>query len=179
MFKLNLLPPKDKKRLELIDFSYLLVYFGFRLVIVFIIFILILITTYFSLFILVNSQEGLIGVRQSNENAQLQMEIEKKIEETNKDARQLYVKQSEIIVWTPILEKLSKITPDGIYLTSFSYLSIDDKVNIVGWAENRDKLLSFKDSLEEIPYFKDVYAPLSNLIKQTDINFNFTLKSIE
>ena len=179
MFKLNLLPPKDKKRLELIDFSYLLVYFGFRLVIVFINFILILITTYFSLFILVNSQEGLIGVRQSNENAQLQMEIEKKIEETNKDARQLYVKQSEIIVWTPILEKLSKITPDGIYLTSFSYLSIDDKVNIVGWAENRDKLLSFKDSLEEIPYFKDVYAPLSNLIKQTDINFNFTLKSIE
>ena len=179
MFGLNLLPSKDKKRLELIDFSYLLIFFGFRLVIIFIIFILILVATYFSLFILVNAQDDLIEARQSNEKTQLQIEIEEKIEQINKEARRVHIKQSELIVWTPILEKLSEITLQGIYLTNFSYLSTDNKINLTGFAEDRDSLLVFEDSLEEIPYFKEVIAPLSNLIKQTDINFNFTIKSIE
>ncbi len=179
MFGLNLLPSKDKKRLELIDFSYLLIFFGFRLVIIFIIFILILVATYFSLFILVNAQDDLIEARKNNEKTQLQIEIEEKIEKTNKEARRVYVKQSELIIWTPILEKISEITPQGIYLTNFSYLSTDNKINLVGLAENRDSLLAFEGYLEEIPHFKEVIAPLSNLIKQTDINFNFTLKSIE
>jgi len=179
MLKLNLLPPKDKRRLELIDFSYLLIFFSFRLAIIFIIFILILITTYFSLLILVNAQDDLIKVRQNNERTQLQMEIEGKIKQTNKEAKQVYVKQNELIVWTPILEKLSKITPQGIYLNNFSYLSINNKINLIGFAENRDRLLAFENSLKEIPYFKEVSAPLSNLIKQTNINFNFTLKPIE
>ncbi len=179
MFKLNLLPPQEKKRLELTEFAFLLISFGCRLAIILIIFVVILITTYFSLFILVKAQDNLIEVRQNDEKTQHQMEIEGKIEKVNQEARRIFIKQSELIIWTPILERLSKITPSGVYLINFSYRASSEEINITGWANNRDKLLVFENLLKESPYFEDLNAPLSNLIKQTDINFSFTAKPVK
>ena len=72
--------------------------------------------------------------------------------------------------------KIEQITPRGLYLINFSYQASNNKVSLTGWAENRDKLLRFEKLLKETPYFGEVEAPLSNLIKQTDINFSFIIK---
>ena len=176
MIKLNLLPPEERKKIELLEFASLLIFFVFRLSIILIIFIAILITTYFSLNIFVKTQDNLIEIRQSDEKTQYQMEIEEKIENVNQEARRIFIKQNESIVWTPILEELSKITPDGVYLINFSYRASNEKIDITGWASNRDKLLVFENSLKESKYFDNINSPLSNLIKQADINFSFTVE---
>jgi len=176
MFKINLLPPQERKRLELTKFSFLLISFGIRLVIILIIFVIILITTYFSLLILVKSQDNSIEARQNDEKVQYQIEIEEKIKKVNQEANNIFIKQSEIIVWTPILEELSRINPNGLYLINFSYRSSSEQIDITGWAKDRDGLLKFEEMLKESSYFQEVESPLSNLIKQTDINFSFTVK---
>lgn len=176
MFKINLLPPQEKKKLELIKLSYFSVSLIARFVVVLAIFVLILISTYFSLRILINSQNNLIEIRQSDKKIQRQSEIEKKVQWLNQEAKKINLKQNDLIVWVPILEELSQITSAGIYLINFSYRTPIDQINLNGWASNRDKLLAFENSLKESPYFKEVKSPLTNLIKQTDINFSFTLK---
>jgi len=179
MFKLNLLPPQLKKELELTELGQWLASFGLRLATILIIFTLILVTTYFSIFILIKTQNDLIEERKGDQRIQHQAEIENKIEQVNEQARQIFIKQDQIITWIPLLEELSQVTPSGVYLINFSFRAIDNQINLTGWARDRDRLLRFEELLNESPYFDEINVPLTNLIKQTDINFNFTLKPKE
>jgi len=178
MLKLNLLPPQDKKDLELAKLSRLIVSLAVWFLIFLIIFTLFLVSTYFSLSILLAEQKKLIGIRQSDPKTQEMLEIEEKIKQTNQIVKQVYSKQQEMILWTPPLEEMTKIIPSGIYLTNLSYQAIDNQITLNGWADWRENLLRFQESLEENSFFKEVEAPLSNLIKQRDIDFSFTLKPV-
>jgi Tfp pilus assembly protein PilN len=168
MIKLNLLPPKEKKELELAELNCLVASLTSRFLIILIIFALLLANTYFCLLILIKVQRDLIEVRQSDKEAQHQARVEEKIKQLNQEAEKIYTKQNQLIVWTPILEKLSKITPSGIYLINFSYQALKNQIKISGWAKNRDRLLTFESSLKEAPYFEEVESPLSNLINKAN-----------
>jgi len=178
MLKLNLLPPKEKKDLELAEFSRLIASLAIWFLIFLIIFTLLLTSSYFSLSILLEEQKQLIGIRQSNPKTQDILEIEEKIKQTNQTIKQVYIKQKEIILWAPILEEMTKIVPSGIYLTNFFYQSNNNQITLIGWANQRENLLHFQKSLKESSSFKEVKAPLANLIKQKDIDFSFTLKPV-
>jgi len=178
MLKLNLLPSQDKKDLELAKISRLIASLAVWILIFLIIFILLLVSTYFSLSILLDEQKKLIEIRQSDPRTQDMLEIEEKIRQTNQIVKQVYLKQEEMILWTPLLEKMTKIVPSGIYLTNFSYRAVDNQITLNGWANWRENLLYFQESLEENSFFKEVEAPLSNLIKQRNIDFIFTIKPV-
>ena len=178
MLKLNLLPSQDKKDLELAELSRLIASLAVWFLIFLIIFTLLLVSTYFSLSILLEEQKKLIEIRQRDPKTQDMLEIEEKIKQTNQTVKQVYLKQEEMILWTPLLEKMTKIVPSGIYLTNFSYQATDNQITLNGWANWRENLLHFQESLEENSLFKEVEAPLSNLTKQRDIDFSFTLKSV-
>ena len=178
MLKLNLLPPHDKKDLELAKLSRLIASLAVWFLIFLIIFTLLLVSTYFSLSIFLEEQRKLIEVRQSDPKMQEILEIEEKIKQTNQIVKQVCLKQEEMILWTPILEKMAKLVPSGIYLTNFSYQTTDNQIILNGWANQRENLLDFQESLEEDSFFEEVEAPLSNLIKQKDIDFSFTLKPV-
>lgn len=178
MFKLNLLPSQDKKDLELASLSRLIASLAIWFLIFLIIFTLLLISTYFSLSILLEEQKKLIEIRQSDPKTQGVLEIEGKIKQANQIVKQVYLKQEEMILWTPLLEKMTRIVPSGIYLTNFSYKAVDNQITLNGWADWRENLLYFQESLEENSFFKEVEAPLSNLIKQRNIDFSFTLKPV-
>jgi type IV pilus assembly protein PilN len=176
MIKLNLLPPQDKKELELADLNRLTVCLVVYLAIFLIIFISLLLTTFFSLSILLKAQDELIEIRKQDTRIQRLITIEEKIKQANQQLSQVYQKQKGLITWTPVFEEIAKITPQGIYLTNFSFQATNNQINLNGWANKREELLSFQKSLEESSHFIEIEAPLSNLLKQTDINFSFTLK---
>jgi Tfp pilus assembly protein PilN len=177
--KLNLLPPEEKKKIKLLQFSNLLVSFGFWLLFLMIIFSLLMVSVFVFLHIISNAQSGLMEQREKNEKTQALFEVEEKISETNKSINQIYKKQEEMIVWTPILEKTSEIIPEGVYLNAFSYNKSSERVNISGYAETREALLEYEKNLKESEYFKEVESPLSNIIKKEDIEFSFQITPIK
>ncbi len=176
MIKLNLLPPKEKRKLELANLNRLVVFLAIRIAIFLFIFTLFLITTYYCLFVLLKEQKRSIEINRNDVRIQHLTKMEEKIENVNQQLDKINLKQKELVIWTPVLEELAKITPSGVYLMNFSYRLSGSKINLSGWAESRDKLIRFKDSLEKSPLFVNLESPLSNLIKQNDINFSFTFE---
>ena len=176
--KLNLLPPKEKEKLELDDLNQLIFFLAIRIAIFLLIFILLLISTYYCLSILLKEQKRLIEINENDIRIQQLVKMEERIKNVNQQLTKINLKQNELVIWTSVLEELAKIIPSGVYLTNFSYRLFDNKINLSGWAENRDKLINLKNSLEESVFFVNLDSPLSNLIKQTDINFSFTLEPV-
>ncbi len=49
------------------------------------------------------------------------------------------------------------------------------KIGIDGTASSRERLLLFREALEENPAFKNVDLPISNFVKGSDISFHLNL----
>jgi len=173
--RINLLPPQEKKKIALANFNHLLACLVFYLVIISAIFIILLLSVYFFLSIILNAQTDLIKFRQGGQKIQYLMTIEEKIKQADQQLEQIYDKQKKFIFWTPLFEEFSRIVPSGIYLNNFSYRLSDNRIILSGRANKREQLLDLQKRLEESSSFNKVEAPLSNLIKQTGINFSFTL----
>ena len=179
MLSLNLLPSREIKKIEIRRFGSLLIYFAAWFSFFLIIFSLLLSSTILYLSIILKSQGELIEIRKNDEKTQYLTEIENKTKELNKSLVEIHSKQKEIVLWTPIIEELSKITPSGVYLINFySQISVE-RIGLRGSANTRENLLYFQDKLGQSPCFSEIEAPLSNLIKQNDVDFIFNFKPLD
>lgn len=174
MLKVNLLPPEEKKNLQLADFSRLLIFLAGWLSVFLAVFILLLVSTYFSLFLLLREQNNLIAVRQQDPQTQYLVQTEKRIERSNQVVKKVQAKQSSMLIWTDLLKEISQLVPTGVYLNTLAYRADDNQISISGWADWRDNLMIFQKSLEISPCFEQIESPLANLIKEKEIDFTFT-----
>lgn len=179
MINLNLLPPQQKKEIELANFNRLIVSLGAWLLSILVIFSLLLASAYFCLYIFLKAQNSLIEEKQHDKENQHLTEIEKSIQQANQQIEKVSAKGKDLIIWTPLLEELSKIVPSGIYLKNFSSQTGTYRITISGWANTRDTLLAFEKALKESPCFADIQSPLANLIKQEDISFSFSFLPVK
>jgi len=177
MIKLNLLPPTYKKNLELTDlrgvfFSLVLRVFG-----ILFIFLIILSSIFLYLSILARYQEQLIKNEEDDAQMKQLVETEDIIIMANEKINRVFNSYNERVYWTGLMEKFVRLVPAGIYLTEFHYQAENNELRLSGWSSNRDIFLSFQKSLENSLLFdKDMDIPLANLLKQENINFDFTLK---
>lgn len=100
-------------------------------------------------------------------------EFEEKIKEINSKLVVIDEIQSNYLKITPILLSLAKITPSDVYIKSFTIDKVKGQFQINGWAKERGRLLIFQNNLENIGFFKEIDFPLSNLLREKDINFEF------
>lgn len=88
-----------------------------------------------------------------------------------------------------VIEEIASSLPGELYLLSLSYTPSSeikkkaDKIvrtpaiiAVTGNAQTREQLLSFKDALQENPFFTEVVFPPSNWVKPIDIIFSFQAK---
>ncbi|MFH1611780.1 MAG: PilN domain-containing protein [bacterium] len=176
MIKINLLPPQNKKELEVLNSKDLIISLATWIIIFLVSFSLILATIFIYLNILLRSQNRLIDTKQDDVRVQQLIETEKNIINANRLINLVYDKQAHFLNWTLSMKEISLITPNSIYLTSFDYRSESNEINIVGWSNTRDDLLSFQEILESNDFFTDVKSPIANLLKRENINFNISLK---
>ncbi|MCD6500867.1 hypothetical protein J7K42_02520 [bacterium] len=191
---INLLPPTEKKELEIEKI-------GKKLSLIFIflfIFLLVLIFILFSLKIYIlfqikYSQDVLENKTRALSSSQFQ-NFKKIIEKTNQNLSKIKNFYDEQIFLTPLLEKLAVLTPQTIYFTNFSFqkiwheiekketgkkeIEILAAINLSGHAATRDDLFFFKKALEKEGKFKDVYFSPTSWVTPTDIDFSlsFTFK---
>lgn len=69
----------------------------------------------------------------------------------------------------------------GIVISQINYSKTQDgvtMVNIIGSAKDRDTLLAFQKVLEGEPQFKNITVPISNFIKESNLEFSITFSAI-
>ena len=173
---MNLLSPAEKRDLRITEFNRLVFSLASWLLVILVIFSIFLASAFLSLSILLKEQTNLITIRESEPQMQNLLKIEDKIRQTNQVIKQINSKQRQMVLWTPLLEGLTKIVPTGVCLTTLAYQSNSNQIILNGWANQREDLLRFQKSLEENPFFAEVETPLANLVKEKDIDFSFTLQ---
>ncbi|MBU2036666.1 PilN domain-containing protein [Patescibacteria group bacterium] len=174
MIKLNLLPPDEKEQLNLDRLRRWVVFYGSGLLCSLSVFIFLLIVIWFSLFIQLKSLGESLDIAQRSQQGQDLKAHQDLIKELNVKIEKLGQSEKDRQNYSLIFLALAKIMPAG---TRIERLSLDEKNQMViaGYAQKRENLLDLKASLEKSALFTDIESPLTNLIKQTDIAFSFTL----
>ena len=80
---------------------------------------------------------------------------------------------SEKVINGIVLKKLSDIKITEIYYERD--ISGGEKINVIGKASSREKLLLFRKMFEDDTAFSEVDLPISNFVKGSNIGFNLTL----
>lgn len=90
-------------------------------------------------------------------------------------------RKKEFIFSKKVIDEIISKKVPGIKINKFFYENDSlegKKISITGIAQNREKLLLFRQALEEDILFKNVDLPISNFVKGSDINFSINLISI-
>lgn len=97
----------------------------------------------------------------------------KKVNELNETSKNIL---SKMPVWSILLDDINSRTIDGISISNFSVLSINDRVQTIGIAKDRDTLNLFKKSLQNSPYLSAIELPIANLEQKGNIPFSISFR---
>ena len=116
-------------------------------------------------------------LQKSSEHAQSQElnQIATEVKNINALADRILILSLNTNAPQELINLLSQSLKEGIRIDSYSINYDSGTVKLSGLAVNRGALLEFKNSLEENRDFGEIEIPLSNLLKETDINFEFSL----
>jgi len=178
---INLLPPKEKKKLLLEKKRKIITIFWF--LILFLIFCLTLLLflskTYLQKQI---KSDSLVLTTAKQGTKQLAIgDVRKRVKSANLNFKKLNSFYSQKIYFSDILESISKIIPQEIFLTGISIRpSVDKKkkliinISLSGFSPNREILFNFRKNLQNDGHFRGVYFSPSNWVKAKNINFFIT-----
>jgi len=187
---INLLPEYEKKKLKqkenLKKIFLILIY----ILIFFLVLILILYSLKIYISFKIDSLQKLVLEKEKEFEERYLRTFEKEIEEINENLLKIKKFKEREILTIPILEKISSLIPDSIYLTNLSFQKISQQeeegkikifaeIQIAGWASNREDLFYFRKALEKEKDFQNVYFSLSSWVKPRDIDFSLSLKTYE
>lgn len=122
-----------------------------------------------------------INIEERQKKITLNQELEKEITESNNLLSELdsfYEKSSNL---THILERINDNLPSGTYLTGFNLSFVKQekemtKVSLSGYSNNRERLIEFKENLEEEDIFSEVYFSPKSWVKPTEIDFGVSFE---
>ena len=97
------------------------------------------------------------------------------ISKTNKTIEDVYALEDGFYLFSPVLENLTTLIPEGVYFKNIAVTKTGLKMSINGFAKDREAFLFLKKTLDESGQFSEVYSPISNLLQPTDIDFSLTL----
>ena len=170
---INLLPPKEKESLIQEENWKLVLILGT----LFLSFLICLVLILFSIQIYISgkiqSQKVIIEIEEKEFRDPESQNFRGKIVLINQDLSKLnsfYQSQTNL---TEILEKISGIFPEEMYLTSISYQKETFQISLSGFAPNREVLVGFKKNLEK--EFPDPHFSPQSWFKPTDFQVNFKI----
>lgn len=83
--------------------------------------------------------------------------------------------QKRYVPWSIVLEVLTRQVPEGMQITSLNATK-DGKILLSGVARQRSDVLTLQSRLEQSGEFTDVKSPISNILQQRDVKFDFEFR---
>lgn len=103
-------------------------------------------------------------------------EIKEQIGTFNKEIAELSGISKNLFSVSSEIEKIYKLMPKGITITSLKYSDSDTAYDISGIANDRNTLLEAQSNLKKAEFIDQVIAPISNYDERTKISFQMKLK---
>ncbi len=172
MIKLNLLPPQERKALAADKTRRWIIYYGSAILSILLLFAASLGLIWLCINIQLKNLSDNFSSFQTSLQGQDVKAQEAAITKANSYLEEIDKIQKNHKSYSGLLASLASATPAGIRLESLS-VENDGSITLNGFAQRRDLILDYKDSLEKLNLFGAIENPLSNLVKQTDINFYF------
>jgi len=190
---INLLPPEIKRK-NLLEKRKTIVSAN---LILFLLFSVLLLSTVFSINFYLQIQTNRLKTQLANNEQTLERsenkEILDKIDLFNLSFEKLNAFYGQRIYISEILEKISQVFPDNVYLTNLSISPdavledegdglkrlIGFKISIAGFSPTREEVIQLKENMEKEKSFKEVFFPLSNWVKSTDVSFSLSFKIVK
>lgn len=173
MLTLNLLPSQEKEALKIIKIRNLAIFYGIRILSLFLLAIILLLNVYLFLFIQLRATTKLAAVEKSNLAEAVTRRTEQDINTINRQLADLDAAYKDRLALSAILVDLAKIAPPEVQFRRFSFNDDTKKSALEGFAAGREQVVALKESLDQCGDFSEVESPASNLIKPKDIEFRF------
>lgn len=108
---------------------------------------------------------------------QEQKDLEAAVRQTESAIQLLNFNKQGLLVSQDVMRKVSKYGTDSIKITGIYYdvKDLGQSVSLKGFAANRQSLTDFVDMLRRDPLFPDASLPISDLVKDKDINFTIMI----
>lgn len=103
-------------------------------------------------------------------------DYDKKVKDINSQVDYIGAIQNDTVTWSKFIEILSKNINSGIYVSQVSVNQKSEAFSITGFAETRENLLTFKESLEELGYFDTISIPIDILLQKENISFSINTR---
>jgi len=175
MIKLNLLPQQEKEVLVLEKNQRWIIFYGSAIFGILLIFVSLLAIIWIFINIQLKSVTSNLQSIQSSFRGQDLKTQQTAIGNLNSYLEKIDAIQKNQKDYSNLIVYLAGIIPGGVRLDTLS-LNDQNEVSLNGYAQRRELVVALKDALEKSELFSDVENPLSNLVKETDINFYFKFK---
>jgi hypothetical protein len=169
----NLLPKEYQKRTNQEKMTRFFLLFYFYAAIVFASGAVLLLPAYFSLTFQEEDILRQINLTKKSVEARRVEEAEQSIRDVNKKLEVLAAHRSSPI--SSYLAALSEKTLAGVTLSSIIYSKEKQTMEIHGKALERPYFLKFLENLKQEEKFKSIDSPISNLLKERDLDFVVTI----
>lgn len=177
MLTLNLLPPQQKKNLNYEIDRRMVQFLGFWFSAVIIIFGVLMLPAFFFISFEQSEVEHVKKVEEEAQKAAHTSELEEKIRGTNALLDIILAREYKKKDVASFLGEILSGAPAGVSVTLIVHEPLKNHVNISGAADTRGALLKFVDFLKKAPEIKNVSSPVSNIIRQQNINFSLEIET--
>lgn len=175
MLSLNLLPPREKQALASAAAGHKIFAWNISFFLLILAFFVVLLSVWLCVRIQLNSLEAIVRDTESGQEGRAFRSFKDRVLEANNGLKDLNNLQKGLKTYSSSFEALTQLVPSsGLSLSRFSLNS--GSLSVEGRADSREVLLLFKDNLEKSAYFEKIENPVSNLLKQNDIDFIIKLQ---
>jgi len=173
---INLLPIEDKIINKKDYLSRLILVIGFFIFAIIVIVFVLFLPVFFSLFFEEKDLSRQLDIIKAGSGS---IETEKIYTDLNtlNDRLSFYEKNNEDVRQiSTLFDRIISSKSSGVKIIYLKYeKSKGDTITIMGKSGNRSDFVDFKKRIEDDDFFSIVSSPLSNLLKETDINFTMTI----
>ncbi len=178
MITINLLPEEYKKEYAFEKARRFSVLIFLSLYFIIIVFTALLFGVAAFLKIETNFWSNKIESEKSTEKVQQVLSLEESIRNINKKISIIKKADKESVNIVSILNNLSNIMNEDMYLKTLTINSETKNVNMEGFSSTRDDVLNLEEALRKSEWIdaETLVSPNSNILKEKDINFSFAFK---